>query len=470
MHHPHRHVFVVSLTALVACTQEGPPAGQFRIPLGALTDITGGTGSTTLYKAAAELAARQMNEGLQLAGSEIRFDLKVLDSRGDPLTSQVAALTLINQHQVVGLVADLSGVSAAVNQLNYDPGKGAHRPVPVACYSCSSSYFNDPTYVDSDSTLQAAHRDPDNWLYRVFYNGKSETLLEGRIALAKGAASNGDVNGDGRFKLGIYAQNDSFGRSSAAAITAAIAGYAPALPWSTEVVEVDYRVDINSYDWSTDLGRFFDDEAADGSPDVAADVVFLALLPNPAMAAVKSYRESAFAAPLMSTSSFRRTYILRNLGTSANGVEGNSSLLHADDDSGHLFFEAMMAANKEPPEQLCANTYDSVATLMLAALIGGLPLERPDQVTPAAVRDAMVRLFDPAGETIRPTPADFARAVTSLQQGLPIHYRGASGVSFDDAGENFPRLVHWRVEGGRFQDLEAYDCSPQTPGGCARVP
>jgi hypothetical protein len=469
MQHPALRITLASLACLAACAQEGPPPGLYHIPLGALTDITGGTGSTTLYKAAAELAARQMNEGMQRAGSDIRFDLKVLDSRGDPLTSQVAAITLINQHQVVGMVADFSGVSAAVNQLNYDPSKGARRPVPLACYGCSSSFFHDPDYLDSDATLQAAHRDPDNWLFRVFYNGKYETLLEGRIALAKGPAGNGDVNGDGRFKLGIYAQNDSFGRSATTAITAAIAGYTPALPWSTEVIEVDSRIDINSYDWTRDLERFFDDKKADGSPDVVADVVFLALLPNPAMAAVKSYREAAFGAPLLSTAAFRRSYILRNLGTSANGVEGNSPLLYVQDESGRLFNEAMVAASKEPPEQLCANVYDSAVTLMLASLIGGRSLPRPDQVTPPQVRDAMLQLFDPAGEIIRPTPTDFARALASIQQGLPIHYHGASGVRFDSAGENFPRLVHWRVEGGRFHDLEAYDCSPQSPGGCTLV-
>jgi ABC-type branched-subunit amino acid transport system substrate-binding protein len=459
---------LIWLAAVAACGEGPPPVAPHAIPLGALADVSGGTGSTTQYKAAAELAARQMNQGLQLAGSDIRFALKVLDSRGDPVTSQAAAIDLINNHDAVGLVTDFSAVTAAVNQLNYDPSRGARRKVPVGCYGCSSSFLNDSSYVDADPMIQAAHRDADNWLFRVFYNGKYESLLQARVALGQGPAANGDVNGDGRFKLGIYAQNDSYGRSTVAETTEAIQALAPGRALSIEVIEVDHRVDINSYDWGRDLGRFFDDKAADGAPDVPADALFVALLPNPAMAAVKTYREAAFTAPLLTTSAFRRNYILRNLGPVANGVEGNSPFLYANDESGLLFHDALVSAIGEPPEQLCANTYDGVVALMLSSLMAAVHLDRPDEVEPEAVRAAMTRLFDPAGEVVRPTPADFARAFSAIQAGRSINYRGASGVKFDARGENFPRLVHWRVEGGRFRDLEAYDCSPQAPA-CLRL-
>jgi ABC-type branched-subunit amino acid transport system substrate-binding protein len=466
---------LVPLALLVGCGDDPPaqPSAQYTIPIGALVDNTG-SGATVLYGAAATLATNQINEGIRSVGGSVKFDLQIRDSRGDATLSQMHALTLINDKKIRGLVSDISGVSLAANVLNYDASKGATGKVPIACYACSSAFFNDPNYMDAanpGSANEKATRDGDNWLFRAFFNSRYESLVGTRIVLGKGAKADGDVNGDGKFKIAILAQDDAFGKSSAAGVTNAVEKLHGAIPYAVETVKVPPTIDLNNYAWTNDFATLLDDKGDDKDANSASgkpDAVFLAVLPNLAMAAVKAYRESKYDVALLSTTAFRRAYILQNLNTAANGVEGNSPPLYVDDESGRAFNAAMVAANGEPPEQLCSGTYDAAATLMLASLAAGLPLSDPSQVTSEAVRDAMTKLFDPEGEVIRPIPADFGKAYNALKAGKTINYKGASGVHYDAAGENFPRMVHWSVEGGKFKELEAYDCSPTSPN-CNRL-
>ena len=111
--------------------------------IGAVVDQTGGSTSPH-YRAAIELAGRQMNEALAQAGSKVRFDIVFGDSKSNPPFAQQEALRLINQNGVKALVGDSSGVSVALNRLNYDPASQAKGKVAITCFQCSSSFINDP--------------------------------------------------------------------------------------------------------------------------------------------------------------------------------------------------------------------------------------------------------------------------------------------------------------------------------------
>ena len=75
------------------------------IRIGAVVDQTGGSTSPH-YRAAIELAGRQMNDALAQAGSNVRFDLVFGDSKSNPPFAQQEALRLINQHGVKALVGE----------------------------------------------------------------------------------------------------------------------------------------------------------------------------------------------------------------------------------------------------------------------------------------------------------------------------------------------------------------------------
>jgi hypothetical protein len=85
-----------------------------------------------------------MNAALERSGSGVTFKLVFGDSKSNPAFAQSEALRLINQEQVKALVTDSSGVTVAINRLNYDPGSPAKQKVPITCFQCSSSFIQAP--------------------------------------------------------------------------------------------------------------------------------------------------------------------------------------------------------------------------------------------------------------------------------------------------------------------------------------
>jgi hypothetical protein len=430
------------------------------IPIGAMAALTG-NGATLDHQKAFQLAQDQMNQALQKANSNIRFAVTVADSQGTATAATAAAMELIGTTGVKGIVTDVSGDTVPVNMFNYDPASTLSK-VPVTCYACSSSFINNPAATETDPIKQAAERDADNWLFRVFFNSKYETLVQTQIALAKG--TKGDVNGDGKFKVTIYAQNDAFGQSVSVGITAATNMLAT-IPTSIETIYVPPTADVNSYNWTADLAKVTDDfnentQMTDGAPDA----IIVAVLSAGATATVQNYHNGGYTIPLEASTAFRRDYILRSIGAAANGVEGDSNYRYAKNDAGTAFASAFQASAGNVPEQLASGAYDSAMVLMLGALIAAQPLANPDDVTPTQIRDAIAAISDPNGTHVIPTVDSLSSGVAQIAAGKTIDYDGASGAcNFNAAGDLFPPLVHWKVENQQFVELEAYNCSDAQP-------
>jgi ABC-type branched-subunit amino acid transport system substrate-binding protein len=436
------------------------PTVTSTIPIGALAALTG-NGATLDYQKSFQLAQDQLNQALQKSGSGIRFALTVADSQGSATAATAAATQLIATTGVKGIVTDISGDTVPVNMFNYNPASTFNQ-VPITCYACSSSFINDPNATDADPIKQAALRDTDNWLYRVFFNAKYEALVQTQIALHKGTA--GDVNGDGKFKMAIYAQNDAFGQSVSASITAATTALST-IPSSIETIYVPANADPNSYNWSADLAKVTDNYnentmATDGVPDA----IVVAVLSAGATATVSAYHNGGYTIPMEASTAFRRDYILRSIGVAADGVEGDSNYRYAKNDAGTAFANAFQAAAGNVPEQLASGAYDSAMVLMLASLIAAQPLANPDDLTPTQIRDAIPQIYADGGTRVIPTADSLAAGVALIAQGKPIHYDGASGAcDFDGVGNLFPPLVHWKVQNQQFVELEAYACSDAQP-------
>ena len=124
------HPTFAALTSLaLLCGVDGAvrpsaAAEQMIVRIGAVVDQTGGS-TSPLYRAAVELAAKQMNAALDRNGSQVKLELILGDSKSNPPFAQTEALRLINEEQVKALVTDNSGVTVAVNKLNYDPASPA---------------------------------------------------------------------------------------------------------------------------------------------------------------------------------------------------------------------------------------------------------------------------------------------------------------------------------------------------------
>jgi ABC-type branched-subunit amino acid transport system substrate-binding protein len=162
---------LAGLGGQLALAGQGPHHGHEKtvIRIGALVDQTGAS-TSPLFRSAVELAASQMNEALDKRNSRLAFEVVFGDTKSTPALAQTEALRLINQEGVKALVSDSSGDTVAVNKLNYDAASLAVQKVPITCFQCSSGFINNPNTVVVDPLTQAAERDVDNWLYRVFYN------------------------------------------------------------------------------------------------------------------------------------------------------------------------------------------------------------------------------------------------------------------------------------------------------------
>jgi hypothetical protein len=424
------------------------------IRIGAVVDQTGGS-TSPLYRAAVELAASQMNAALDRSGSRVKFEVIFGDSKSNPAFAQSEALRLINQEQVKALVTDSSGVTVAVNRLNYDPTTPAKQKVPITCFQCSSSFINDANVVESDPLTQAAERDIDNWLFRVFYVAKYEAAVLLQIALSK--TDSGMGNGDGNFKIGILA--DAGHRALATGIAAALPSFYQQ-PSSTEIIYMS-ALDKLGADWAKVIDNA---NETTGKSDGVPDVVIVAMLPEAASEAIKAYRQGGHAVPILSNNSFRRNYILKQVGAAANGLEGSSVTLADKSGSGEAFVRAFRAATGQSPEMTSSGAYDATATLMLAALVAAGDDKQSSDVAPRDIREGLTKINDKSGQMVRPSVEDFGTAIGLIAQGKPIDYEGAyDSNDWDGVGDMFPPLVHWKVENQQFVEYELYRCNPQQP-------
>jgi ABC-type branched-subunit amino acid transport system substrate-binding protein len=411
------------------------------IRIGALLDQTGGS-TSPLYRAAVELAVGQMNQALTKTGSRLAFEVVFGDTKSSPPLAQTEAIRLINQEGVKALVSASSGETVAVNKLNYDSVSVAKRKVPITCFQCSSGFINNPTVVETDPLTQAAERDLDNWLFRVFYNANYEAAVQVQMALK-------NKKGDGPFRVGIFA--DGGHRSLATAI-------ADALPKSSAGSSTEITYFTTLANLGADWGKVVN------GPNGKPDLVIVAMLPDAAAEAIKVYRQAGHTIFIQSNNSFRRNYILRQMGAIANGLEGSSVQAVDKSESGEAFLSAFKAATGQSPEMTSSGAYDSAITLMLAAIVASGNVQKPHEVTAADIREGLTKINNPAGRKIRPRADDFRTAAQLVKQGKLINYEGAyNSDDWDAVGDIFPPLVHWKVENQQFVEYELYQCDPQHP-------
>jgi hypothetical protein len=419
------------------------------IPLGVLVDET----ATPGFRQAAELAETQVNDGLARARSRYRFDVVL----GNALQTRAEAIRLVNTSGVLGLVTDISGNTVQANRLNYDPANPIAYKVPITCYQCSSAFINDPAAVDPDPISQAALRDADNWLWRSFFNGKFESAVQVQLVLNKPAS--GDFNGDGHLKIAVYF--DGFHASAASTLVTIL----PQMySGSSSVETIAMTLPGTPESRAAELARVLDGlNENTGATDGPPDAVYLALLPGNAPGALASYRATGTTTPVQANNGVRRNFLLPTLGAAAEGLEGSSVSSVADGRSGTLFARAFRAATGSEPELTASYAYDAVVTQMLAALVAAEDNCRRT-LTAAQVRAALGKINARRGEVIRPEPAEFADAAREIARGDKINYEGASSsLDWTATGEQYPRLVHWKIQGGKFVELESYQCNEQIP-------
>ncbi len=400
------------------------------------------------FTAAANLARSQLNRGLERAGVGFRFRVRVASYAAGQ--AEAAALTLINEQGVIGMVADGDEATATVNRLNHELVPRIARKVPVTCYQCSSPRFNDP----SDSDLGFA--DPEGWLFRTYFNAAFENPVQVRLVLAR--ARKGDFDRDGHLKIVVYHDADHVpvAFTFPGALDSLVTG-----PHSSEIVPRSLPSTPESR--AFEMAQIFD-SAPDGH---APDAVFLAFRSENLPEALADYQTHPIVTrpPASANDHGRRDFLLPALLTAGGaGLEGTSMLRVAPGDSGALFRSAFQAATGQAPESTAAFLYDAV--VMHAGAIGWAV--HFGSTDPALILGNVFNVNTPGGKVIRPRSADFELAADRIRQERPINYDGAgSPLEPDGVGDNFPDLVHWKIQSGKFVEQERYRCDPERPT-CAR--
>jgi len=447
----------VATAVLLACAACKDEAAVTTITIGQVIDRTGSI-ATPSWSDSIRLAVGTANQSLKQAGQpQIHFALVDANSGNSPDMARAGALQVVHKQGAKAVITDSSQDDIAINMLAYDGDSSHALEVPVVCMACTSPAINDPAATDADPIKQAALRNGKGWNFRTTMSDAYQARLLAHMLVASG--NKGDVNGDGHFKLGIYASDDPYGHGFADSLKKNVLQLAPDA--TVEQVFHDVKAVPTEYAWSRDVTKLIDKRnestgRADGIPDAVVAISF----PKFEVHFTKAWLESGSKVRLVHTHNFRAARVLESLSTAVDGQEGTSQAVLGEGTSARVFSEDLKGLNGQLPAFRDAAAYDAAMTVMLATLqaIHQNKLKNPDQVTGAMIRDSMRAINDRKGEPVDAGAAGFARAVQLIREDRAIDYQGASGpCDYDANGNIVAQLARFRVD-GQFVDVEKFDC------------
>ena len=433
-----------------------PDGEVFKI--GVLVDDTLPANVKANYTAAADLAESQLNAGLDRAGSDNAFDV-IVASYGAGQAESVA-IDLVNNQLVLGLVSDTNENTRAINTWNnlFVGTPPIDHDIPLTCYQCSSPRFN-----RSDET-DLGFADPENWLFRTFFDAGFEAPLQARLVLRR--QNSGDLNGDGHLKIVVYFEQEQ------SRMVQEIPPALDALHQGSHSIEfVSRTLPSTPESRAAEMGFIFDDMNGPNPEGRFPDVAVLAFQAQEGPVALANYTAHplppgmATRPPVQMNDNLRREHLLPALlAAGGEGVEGSSVLRVNNSMSGRIFRNAFVDATGQQPQMTASYLHDAVVTLA-GAIAWAFHNGSTD---PELIQANIFNVNDPTGRLIRPRPMDYEIMVRRIDQDQPVDYEGAaSSDDLDVDGENYPDLVRWRILNGNFVEAQIFRCDPAHPS-CAR--
>ena len=425
------------------------------IVLGQLIDRTGSI-ATPSWAESIRLAVSHANEALKQSGKTVRFEVAEANSGNAPDMARAGALQLVKQQNAKAIITDSSQDDIGVNMLNYDGDASHQLDVPIVCMACTSPAIDNPKAQDADPVKQAALRNGKGWNFRTTMSDAYQARMV--VHMLVSAGQKGDVNGDGKFKLSIYASDDPYGHGFSDAIKSDALKANPSA--MIEQVYHDVKANPAEYDWAADVAKVTDKKShakADVLPDAVVEITF----PKFAVGFTKAYLASGSKVRLVHTHNFRAARVIETLKAAVEGQEGTSQAVLGEGASGHAFAEDLKASTGQAPAFRDAAAYDAAMTVMLAALRAAehRHLSDPALVSGAEIRDALRAINDARGERVGAGAAGVSHAMQLIAAGKPIDYQGASGpCNFDERGDIVAQLARFQVQGGKFVDVDRFDC------------
>jgi ABC-type branched-subunit amino acid transport system substrate-binding protein len=430
-----------------ACGDGAGPDGTNEprtIVIGAVIDRSGSQAWPGWIEAI-RLAESHANQALAEAKYKgLQFKVVITDSENDPAVALPRAVQLATRQGAKALITDSSQNDVAINRTFYDADPSNDLGVPIQCAACTSGSINNPSSKDADAATQAGLRNEGRWNFRATMTTKLMAPVVVRLLAA--GEQHGDVNGDGLFKLAVYASDESFGRATAADLSASLGTQYP----QAELIQLFHPRDADPYshDWQGDLAKLNESKP---------DVIVVATFPQLHGAIVSAARGGP-GARLFHFHNMRNQRAIQFSGAAGDKQEGVSHVLLDGGPSGEAFKRDFEEVGGVPVAFRDAVFYDSALTFMLAAVIASSTID-PQAVTGTNIRDALLRTSESGGEHVGSGASEFARAIAHVRAGRAIDYDGASGPMDYDGNLNIRnRIAHFRIDGSRTVDLATYDC------------
>jgi hypothetical protein len=454
-------MLAVVVGAIAFSCGSAKPTNTVTVQIGAAFPRTGAS-ATPEWGDAMSLAVAHANSALSKQPYKgLQFQLIQNDSLGQPAASVAAAQALVKAG-VKALITDTSPDHNAVNLTYYDADTGNDLNVPLLTVGGTSPSINDPEAISNfadggtNAPAQSGLRNEKGWSFRMAMSSIPQAKVLAQILYAKG--TKGDTNGDGKFKIAIYAIDDSFGNPFSNGIRDA----ARALNPNAKIEQMFHAttVAVATYNWAADVAKLCDDHnentnETDGVPDAIIEVT----QPTFTVAVVNAYKTGQYTVPFLHTHSFRAASIVQSLGDKVNDHEGTSPVVSEDNASGTLFDTELKKATGSGPSGFTAHAYDAVFAVELATVLASKSLDDPSQVTGEQVRDALKKINDTAGTKVFAGPDEFAKASKLIADGKAINYEGASStLDWDATNRVINNISHFVVKAQQFVDLEKYDC------------
>lgn len=471
-----------------ACVRPGPPSSgddggepgdpvdagsvfERKLRFGYVRDQIGGAATGAFGTATNNFALEVANAALKETTGMFR-GLQFEELSGDSANKAAQAVTvasdLVRNQGAKAIISAVSGEDIALNEVQYDADTSNDLNVPIVCFACGAVSLNNPTVsVPNDPALQGALRNANGWNFRTVTSERDLARVLINILLSQ--PTGGDKNGDGKFKVVVYAPSEPGGVATAEAIKLTAKGARPDA--IVEYVLHDPTMNSSTHNWSADVMAILDNrDNMTGQVDVVPDAIVEATYPEYAVYITSALHKAQSTTRLLHYPGFRIPKAIVVLGDAANGQEGVSPVV-IDGVQGEQFAQLQVAAFGTAPALYDANLVDARNLIMLAILhaVKVYKLDDPGQVTGEQVRNSLERLNDPGGTLVGVGKAEFAKALDLIEKGQPISYDGASGPCHFDSAHNVQgRVSYWKVENKLFVDKVKFDCVQSS--ACLQMP
>jgi branched-chain amino acid transport system substrate-binding protein len=390
------------LGAALAALLTAPALAECKVTIGVVLELTGPAGAYGQAGAkSVEMAFRDINKAGGVLGCTLVADTR--DSQSQGTVAVDAAKQLVDIDHVPAIIG---GIISSVS-------------IPILTAVTGPAKIVQVSPASSSPTLTALGREGKT--NGIFFRTITSDALQG-VAAAKYAL---DL---GLKKLAIIHVNNDFGVNMTKEFSAAYKALGGTITSDTPYNEkaANYDAEVTSALGGDPQGLYLISYPVDGATIARAWIS-------------KGGPRKFLLNDGMNSGDFVDAVGAKYL----NEAYGTSS--GTEDSKSTEYFNANYKAfsNLDPGSPAAVQGYDAGALVGLAVAAGGA-------ATPAAIRDGIYKVTDPAGTVVTAGEAGFKQALALLKAGKPIRYVGVIGpISFDKYGDITGPFREWQIEGGK---------------------